>query len=64
MIKEFEVIVALFFILVSILVLFNARKIARTKFKTVDQNVATRNIKIAFYILIVILLVFIYYIGK
>lgn len=60
MVKNMIVFLNFFVILVCVISIFNARNIARNKFKNVDENRATKIIKIIGFVVTVCMLLLIY----
>ena len=60
MVKNMIVFLSLLIILVCVISIFNARIIARKKFATVEENKATRTIKIIGFIVTIGMLLLIY----
>lgn len=63
MIEKFEIVIALVFLLMSILCVFHARGIVKNRFLVKEENLnkAVNIFKIICFIIIVTLLVWIYY---
>lgn len=61
MLKEVEIIIALFIVLISIALIFNARKFVNSRMKCKDENKVVSGMKWIGYWLCVIALVYIYY---
>ena len=61
MLKEVEIVIALFIVLISIALIFNARKFVNSRMKCEDENKVVSGMKWIGYWLCVIALVYIYY---
>lgn len=64
MVRDVEVVIALFFLLMGVIVIFNARWIVKNKFNDRSENIAVTIVKVLGYLLCVAALVFIYYMRK
>lgn len=63
MLKDVELFIALIFLLIGVILIFNARYITKSKLESQNENVAVNILKILGYLLCVFSLVFAFYIN-